>query len=321
MLGNKKIVVVIKTMLLLMITLTIEAHDMNVVHVGQLGVPGYLPECKRLHPHIKMSVKDAAQDLICHQKKYDTATDEPIHIGMVGDSITAGVHSSSSNHTYPSQLQAMLDEKYGDQKYAVTNLGACGSTMLKDGNSPYWKRPQYQTLIENKWDIVTIQLGTNDAKDKADNGPDNWKTNVCNGGTSLNGCTYANNYKEMINLIRTLGKEPGKSPKIYISIPPPLMEHSVYGMNQTVINTVLPKLIPLIGDANDVDGIINIYENMGGTIDNWKRTFPLNCTLTTKFQPCQYYCEEDQKWQCDQCHPDDNGYTFMASVFLKALGL
>ena len=45
-------------------------------------------------------------------------------------SITAGVHSSGGNHTYPGQLQIMLDIQYPG-KYKVTNLGACGSTMLK----------------------------------------------------------------------------------------------------------------------------------------------------------------------------------------------
>ena len=51
-------------------------------------------------------------------------------------------------------------------KYAVTNLGACGSTMQKGADSPYWKRPQFQTLIASKWDVLVVMLGTNDAKDK-----------------------------------------------------------------------------------------------------------------------------------------------------------
>merc|ERR1711907_144086 len=53
-------------------------------------------------------------------------------------------------------------------KFAVTNLGACGSTMLKKANSPYWKRPQMKALTSAKWDILIIMLGTNDAKDPGD---------------------------------------------------------------------------------------------------------------------------------------------------------
>ena len=75
-----------------------------------------------------------------------------IHI----DSITAGAHSSGPTMTYPAQMQAMLDPT----KYAVTNLGACGSTMQKGADSPNWDRPQFQTLIQNKWDKIVIMLGT-----------------------------------------------------------------------------------------------------------------------------------------------------------------
>ena len=63
-----------------------------------------------------------------------------------GDSITAGVHSSGPTHSYPSQLGDLLGSGY-----AVTNLGACGSTLLKKSNSPYWERPQYKTLTVRLW--------------------------------------------------------------------------------------------------------------------------------------------------------------------------
>lgn len=36
------------------------------------------------------------------------------------------------------------------------------------------KRPQYKTLTSNTWDILIIMLGTNDAKDPGDGGPNNW---------------------------------------------------------------------------------------------------------------------------------------------------
>ena len=42
--------------------------------------------------------------------------------------------------------------------------------MLKVSNSPYWKRPQFKALTANKWDIIIIMLGTNDAKDPGDHG-------------------------------------------------------------------------------------------------------------------------------------------------------
>ena len=87
-----------------------------------------------------------------------TLPKSPKTVIFVGDSITAGVHSTGGKHTYPGQLQLLLDKKYGEGKYAVTNLGACGSTMLKSGDSPYWERPQYKSLVNNTWDIIIIQV-------------------------------------------------------------------------------------------------------------------------------------------------------------------
>ena len=130
-------------------------HDMNLPVNAKLGVPGF-PDCNRLHPSIRLSVKEAAKDLYCGQRgKSHVGT---TRIACVGDSITAGVHSTGGNHTYPGQLQLSLDKKYREGKYVVTNLGACGSTMLKSGDSPYWERPQYKSLVNNTWDIIIIQL-------------------------------------------------------------------------------------------------------------------------------------------------------------------
>ena len=130
-------------------------HDMNLPVNAKLGVPGF-PDCNRLHPSLRLSVKEAAKDLYCGQKGKNHAG--ATRIACVGDSITAGVHSTGGKHTYPGQLQLLLDKKYGEGKYAVTNLGACGSTMLKSGDSPYWERPQYKSLVNSTWDIVIIQV-------------------------------------------------------------------------------------------------------------------------------------------------------------------
>ena len=95
-------------------------------------------------------------EIQCHQKE---SPQDTIKIGCIGDSITAGVHSSGGNHTYPGQLQILLDQA-DPGKYSVTNLGACGSTLLKISNSPYWKRPQYDALTKGKWDIIIVSRHT-----------------------------------------------------------------------------------------------------------------------------------------------------------------
>lgn len=40
------------------------------------------------------------------------------------------------------------------------------------------------------------------------------------------------------------------------------MEQGAYGMNQTVINSVLPKLAPLIAKAGGAEGVIDVYTGM-----------------------------------------------------------
>lgn len=131
------------------------AHDAGMPVNPLLGVPGF-PDCVQpmANPIGIDDIDAAAHSLQCHQRRPER--NGQLAIGCVGDSITAGVHSSGGNHTYPGQLQIILGDKA-----KVTNLGACGSTLLKHGDSPYWKRPQYKALTGNKWDIIIIMLGTN----------------------------------------------------------------------------------------------------------------------------------------------------------------
>jgi hypothetical protein len=131
---------------MLALVLAVASHDALLPINPTLGVPGF-PDCVRAHPEHDLSVDEAAHDLRCAQK---AAPKEAIRIGCVGDSITAGVHSSGGDHPYPQQLQMLLDMAHGEGAYSVTNLGACGSTMLKKGNSPFWERPQYKALTSAK---------------------------------------------------------------------------------------------------------------------------------------------------------------------------
>jgi len=295
------------------------AHDGSPVN-PLLGEGGF-PDCvQSLPPHVvaTQSLEENIKTITCAQKPKDHA--DQIAIGCIGDSITAGVHSEGAGMTYPGQLQTMLD-KSSPGKYKVTNLGACGSTMMKGADSPYWKRPQYKALTSAKWDIIVIMLGTNDAKDAGSHGPHNWPHNCTGGGAHT--CPFAVDYKSMVDLVRTLGTT-AAGPKIYNAVPPPLMLNAVYGMNETVINTVFPSLITTINADNKLDAkAIDVFGALGGVAD-WQTAFPKGgCTLnnTGTAAKCGYFCSSAQKWTCDQCHPDNVGYNAMAATMKAGMGL
>lgn len=209
-------------------------------------------------------------------------------------------------------------------KYAVTNMGACGSMMLKNSSSPFWKRPQYETLVKNKWDIIVIMLGTNDAHNTC-SAPgarkgcsSDWNVD-CGGpnATSLTNCRFADDFKAMVELVQGLGTTPA-GPKVFAMTPPPLMSSSAsFPTMQTTINTLLPKLYPLMTSAtHGVEGPIDMFAAFGGVAD-WQEKFPSSCVLNSTWPSCPLWCDRQS---CDQCHPDDNGYTHMAKVVYAGLG-
>ncbi|SRR5258706_4751141 len=87
-------------------------------------------------------------------------TRDKIKIACIGASITYGSGlKNREKESYPAQLQTKL----GDE-YEVRNYGVGGCTMLRKGNLPYWKTPEYQAALAWHPDIVTIDLGGNDSK-------------------------------------------------------------------------------------------------------------------------------------------------------------
>ena len=82
--------------------------------------------------------------------------------------------------------------------------------------------------------------------------------------------------------MKTLGTT-AAGPKIYVMIPPPLMStNSGWPTMQTTINTLYPKLIPLMQKANPgVQGPIDVFGGMGGT-PQWSSEFPKSCVSDTR---------------------------------------
>jgi lysophospholipase L1-like esterase len=158
--------------------------------------------------------------------------------------------------------------------------------------------------------------GTNDAKDEGSGGPTNWQHDCGAGGNATTtNCVFADDYKNMINLVRTLGE-----PTIYTMTPIPLMQEGSIGANQTIINSLYPALLPLINADNEgVLGPIDLYTGFGGRED-WQtyEQWPTSCTLDSDWDYCLNWCDAQN---CDQCHPNDDGYAYMAKLVQQGLGL
>ena len=144
-------------------------------------------------------------------KPYDTfGKREAIRMVCLGDSITqAGA--------YVSALQTALGKQW-----EVTNLGNSGATLLKKGDKPYSRLPQFAQAIQFKPDVVTIMLGTNDSK------PGNWS----------NKAEFEADYKSMIDDL----KKANRKVVIYCCVPPPAGGNK-WSINGTVIKDEVGPLV------------------------------------------------------------------------------
>ena len=141
-------------------------------------------------------------------------------------------------------------------------------------------------------DIVTIMLGTNDAKYC------NFYSTERNGKPKGVGVGYREAYLDMINMFRDLPTKP----KIYVAIPPPLThppghpdKPPPFNMSSEVINGVYPILVRDIATVANVDGIIDTWSALGGK-------------------------DMDPNLTCDGCHPMDESFGIIAKTFAEAIG-
>ena len=122
----------------------------------------------------------------------------------------------------------------------VQNEGVTTTTMLKPeySNCSYWTNGKLAQMFQFKPDVITIMLGTNDAKQGTETGTgcnspaciDNWK----------NKAQFAPAYNAMIDTIySTLGYKP----KIFCVFPPPAAPNNVICVQDT---SYTKEMIPMI---------------------------------------------------------------------------
>ena len=110
------------------------------------------------------------------------------------------------------------------------NFGAGGHTMLRpdppilNASTSVWNSTQFAKAMTVAPHIVLILLGTNDAVSTT------WKAL---------GSRYTTDYESMIAGFKSL---PSK-PRVYAMTSPPLYNGNFAGINQTVVNKVLPPLV------------------------------------------------------------------------------
>jgi lysophospholipase L1-like esterase len=141
-----------------------------------------------------------------------------IKVACIGNSITQGDGlSNPSTQAYPARLQALLGSGY-----TVQNDGVSGTTILKNGDNPYWKNGKLAQVFNFQPAIVTIKLGTNDTK------PQNWDSHYTE---------FRRDFEAMIDTLNTLSTKP----KIFLVLPVPVWSN-YYGIR----DSALQKMIPII---------------------------------------------------------------------------
>jgi acyl-CoA thioesterase-1 len=177
------------------------------------------PSLSQVRPSVVRPVAAAARIPAAH-----ATTAPPIKVACIGNSITVGYGQPPADwptKSYP----AVLGQKLG-AAYIVKNFGVSGTTLLKNGNMPYWNRSELAASAAWKPDIVVIALGTNDAK----------TVNVAHYGDFLA------DYVAMIQYYDTLSSHP----RVFVSLPPTLYVDSVakpiYPTEQHLATYLLPKI-------------------------------------------------------------------------------
>jgi len=148
----------------------------------------------------------------------------PVRVACVGDSITSGA-GASPGKSYPSQLQAILGDKW-----KVNNFGVSGRTLLKKGDHPYWNEKAFTAAQAFNPNVVVIMLGTNDTK------PPNWVHND----------EFYADYKGLVETFKNLESKP----RIFVCRPCPVPGKGNYGINEANLQLEMPLIDKVAAEEN-----------------------------------------------------------------------
>ena len=200
-------------------------------------------------------------------------------IACLGDSITKGTGSSGDENGWPKRLQSSLGSDY-----EVLNFGRGGRTMVDFEGRFYQDTDEWDDALDSKADIVTISLGTNDAKV-----PEIWPEIL--DVEEL----YVETFKEMIETVR----DEISDVKVYVLIPVPQLAVDDDWEDPSIINDRLPALVA------------QVAEETGAGLIDLRNGFDVGCCEETFANPTLFD---------DNIHPNDAGYTVIAGTVMDGLG-
>ena len=183
-----------------------------------------------------------------------------IRVACLGDSITHG----EINYSYPDNLQDSLGTNY-----TVRNFGLSGATVLLNTDKPYMYSNEFNRSKYFLPDIVVLMLGTNDARTDFFKSIDN----------------FVSDYLMLINELQALESKP----VIFLAIPPPLFENSLYLESQNLLDGVIPRIEEVANEKSLQ--VIDIYSAL----------------------------ENHREYFYDSVHPTIEGATIIANKVYKAI--
>lgn len=145
---------------------------------------------------------------------------QAIRVACIGNSITDNGHDAQA---YPVRLNMRLG-----RDHFVLNAGHSGYTLLRKGDSPYFRSPWFAEVFKFQPHVITIKLGTNDTKAY------NWDAHKGE---------FVSDLRWMVDTLMTMVSKP----KIYLCTPIPAWKSPdgsyPFGIRGEVIQSeVIPKI-------------------------------------------------------------------------------
>lgn len=168
----------------------------------------------------------------CHERQ------QRLTVACIGDSITEGYGiECQCDNAYPALLDSILGPGY-----AVFNFGRSGTTMMRNGDYPYWTVKELRNALNSDADIVVIKLGTNDCK-----------------AFQWDSTEYEASYQALIDTLRT------GNPRIFLCLPVPVMADKWTMTDSVIVNGVIPS-VRRIAESNKLP-VIDLYTPFVGRMD------------------------------------------------------